>query len=335
MKYRINKQNYSDFSVFQQNRLPARSYFIPYPSRAEADAVKPKEKRYASPKVQCLNGMWDFRFYPRPADLPDTLDTDNGGFDTLDVPSCWQFRGYDKPFYVNTRYQFPYHPPVIPTEEKVGTVFSWMGCDQGVMPRWKDPGEEYNFVGVYRRFIHIDHPEQNTVISFMGVASCLDLYCNGEYVGYSEGAHNTAEFDLTSKLHEGENELVAVVHRWCTGTYLEAQDMFRNNGIFRDVLLRISEPADIRDIDARTWKAGEHYGIRLSAEVFTDTDVTFTLEGNGLSLSQAVSAKEGKAEAVFENLEVTEWNAEAPVLYTIRYETPTCCVTEKIGFRTV
>ena len=140
MKYRINKQNYSDFSVFQQDRLPARSYFIPYPSRAEADAVKPKEKRYASPKVQCLNGMWDFRFYPRPADLPDTLDTDNGGFDTLDVPSCWQFRGYDKPFYVNTRYQFPYHPPVIPTEEKVGTVFSWMGCDQGVMPRWKDPG---------------------------------------------------------------------------------------------------------------------------------------------------------------------------------------------------
>ena len=335
MKYRINKQNYSDFSVFQQDRLPARSYFIPYPSRAEADAVKPKEKRYASPKVQCLNGMWDFRFYPRPADLPDTLDTDNGGFDTLDVPSCWQFRGYDKPFYVNTRYQFPYHPPVIPTEEKVGTVFSWMGCDQGVMPRWKDPGEEYNFVGVYRRFIHIDHSEKNTVISFMGVASCLDLYCNGEYVGYSEGAHNTAEFDLTSKLHEGENELVAVVHRWCTGTYLEAQDMFRNNGIFRDVLLRISEPADIRDIDARTWKAGEHYGIRLSAEVFTDTDVTFTLEGNGLSRSQTVPAKQGKAEAVFESLDVTEWNAEAPVLYTIRYETPTCCVTEKIGFRTV
>ena len=32
---------------------------------------------------------------------------------------------------------------------------------------------------------------------------------------------------------------------------------------------------------------------------------------------------------------MTEWNAEAPVLYTIRYETPTCCVTEKIGFRTV
>ena len=82
---------------------------------AAADAVAPKQKRYASPKVQCLNGEWDFKFYPRPAELPVELDTDAVHFDKLDVPSCWQFRGYDKPFYVNIRYQFPYKPPVIPT----------------------------------------------------------------------------------------------------------------------------------------------------------------------------------------------------------------------------
>lgn len=60
---------------------------------------------------------------------------------------------------------------------------------------------------------------------------------NGEFVGYSEGSHNTAEFDVSDYIQEGENEMVAVVHRWCTGSYLECQDMFRNNGIFRDVLL--------------------------------------------------------------------------------------------------
>ena len=74
-----------------------------------------------------------------------------------------------------------------------------------------------------------------------GVASCIDLYVNGSFAGYSEGSHNTAEFDITSYIHAGTNELVAVVRRWCNGTYLECQDMFRNNGIFRDVLLRISE----------------------------------------------------------------------------------------------
>ena len=106
MKYRLNTTNYHDFATFAVNKLPARSYFIPYPGRAAADAVAPKQKRYASPKVQCLNGEWDFKFYPRPAELPVELDTDAVHFDKLDVPSCWQFRGYDKPFYVNIRYQF-------------------------------------------------------------------------------------------------------------------------------------------------------------------------------------------------------------------------------------
>ena len=335
MRYLINKKNYCDFSLWRENALPARSYFIPYPSREEADHVPPKEKRYSSSKVQCLNGTWDFKFYPRPAEVPDVFDTDAAAFDSIDVPSCWQFRGYDRPFYVNIRYQFPYNPPEIPKEEKAGRVFSWLGFDKGILPRWQDPGEEYNFVGIYRKKVRITHPEKHTVISFLGVASCLDLYWNGEYIGYSEGAHNTAEFDLTGKLCEGENELVAVVHRWCNGTYLEAQDMFRNNGIFRDVLLRISEPEDLRDIDARTWKSGEQYAVKLSAEALNDTAVTFSLEGHGLMRSETVQTKNGKAEVTFDHLDVTEWNAEAPVLYTIRYETPVGCVSEKIGFRTV
>ena len=339
MRYQLNQTNYCTFEVFEENKLPGRSYFIPYPNREAADAVSPKEKRYKSEKVVCLNGDWDFKFYQRPAELPAVLDTDSISFDTIDVPACWQFRGYDKPFYVNIRYQFPFKPPVIPTTKKVGRVFTWMGVDQAISPRWADPGEEYNFVGVYRRFIEIEeadrNPDRNYIISFMGVASCLDLYLNGEYVGYSEGSHNTAEFDLTGKLHTGRNELVAVVHRWCNGTYLEGQDMFRNNGIFRDVLLRVSEPADLYDIDAKTQKNGDTYELTLTAETFSATDVTFTLEGNGIKETRTVPSKNGIASVTFEDLNVTEWNAEEPTLYTIYYETPTCCVKERIGFKDV
>ena len=335
MKYTLNKTNYHDFAVYEWNKLPGRSYFIPYPTRALADKVTPKEKRYSSSKVQCLNGEWDFKFYPLPAELPDELDTDEIVFDKLDVPSCWQFRGYDKPFYVNIRYQFPFKPPRIPTTEKVGTVFSWLGVDQKISPRFSKPEDQYNFVGVYRRFLDIQDMEKRYVISFMGVASCLDLYVNGEYTGYSEGAHNTAEFDLTEKLHEGRNELVAVVHRWCTGTYLEDQDMFRNNGIFRDVLLRIEDPSDFWDIDAKTQKTGEGYQLTLTAYTNKDTDVTFTLSGHGVEETQTVETTQGWAQAVFKDLQVTEWNAEAPVLYDLYFETPTCCAKERIGFKTV
>ena len=335
MKYYLDKSNYSDFDTIEKNKLPGRSYFIPYPSREGADRVSLKEKRYQSEKVKCLNGDWDFRFYPRPAELPDVLDTDNVKFDTIDVPSCWQFRGYYHPFYVNIRYQFPYHPPVIPREEKVGKVFSIMGVDQKLSLRYKDPGEEYNFVGVYRKKIEIEDDDKNYVISFLGVASCLDLYVNGSFVGYSEGAHNTAEFDLTGYLEKGENELVAVVHRWCTGTYLECQDMFRNNGIFRDVLLRISEPSDFWDLDAVTKKNAGKYSLKLSAKTLSDTDVTFILEGNGITRRETVRTNEKSAAVTFEDLDVTEWSAEDPVLYNVYFETSTSCVKERIGFKSV
>ena len=278
LKYTLNTQNYQDFNIYEVNKLEPRPYFIPYPARDEADAVSPLEKRYGSSKVVCLNGKWNFAFYPRPAEIPEELDTDQISFDSIDVPACWQFRGYDRPFYVNIRYQFPYNPPVIPGTEKVGRVFSWLGCDQGVSPRLKTPEDEYNFVGIYQKYIDITDPAKNYVISFLGVASCLDLYLNGSFVGYSEGAHNTAEFDLSGKLKSGRNELVAVVHRWCTGTYLEDQDMFRNNGIFRDVLLRISDPTDFKTIGAVTKKTGSTYSLTVSAETYADAEITFTLE---------------------------------------------------------
>ena len=91
MKYTLNTTNYHDFAVFENHRLPGRSYFIPYPDRAQADAVSPKEKRYRSPKVQCLNGQWDFKFYPRPAELPAVLDTDAVAFDRSSAATTGRF----------------------------------------------------------------------------------------------------------------------------------------------------------------------------------------------------------------------------------------------------
>ena len=44
MKYRLNTTNYHDFATFAVNKLPARSYFIPYPGRATAGGC-----RYRSP----------------------------------------------------------------------------------------------------------------------------------------------------------------------------------------------------------------------------------------------------------------------------------------------
>ena len=353
-KYQINKENYHRFDIMEVNKLSPRSYFIPFENKEQADAPALKEKRYASSKVRCLSGEWDFKFYPVPSQVPDVLDTDAAVFEKLDVPACWQFRGYDRPFYVNIRYQFPYNPPEIPKEDAVGKTFCWMGSDLGIKPRWQTPENEYNFVGVYRKSLNVKEKKSRYVLTFLGVATCVDVYVNGTFVGYSEGTHNTAEFDISKLVNAGENEIVAVVHRWCTGTYLEAQDMFRNNGIFRDVLLYEMEESDIWDVDFRMKKMTEEqlgaegqdeqeeqkrgtafYRALASVILTEDATVTFTLSGNGISEKVTVKSEDKKAVAKFDKLKVEEWNAEAPVLYDLYYEIEGTCVKQRVGFKDI
>ena len=68
----------------------------------------------------------------------------------------------------------------------------------------------------------------------------FSLSCLGEQyeVGYSKGARNEAEFDITPYAKIGEtNDLTVRVYQWSDGTYLEDQDMWWLSGIFRDVEL--------------------------------------------------------------------------------------------------
>ena len=335
MKYRINKENYHRFDILEINKYVPRSYFIPFEDRSSADRCDLLSKRYASKKVRCLNGTWDFKFYPRPSEVPDELDTDTLEFDKLDVPSCWQFRGYDRPFYINTRYQFPFDPPHIPKEDKVGKVFSYHGADLGVKLRWQQPEEEYNFVGIYRLKFSVSDMTGQRILSFLGVASCVDVYINGEFVGYSEGSHNTAEFLITNYLHEGENELLAVVHRWCTGTYLECQDMFRNNGIFRDVLLYELNDTDIWDVSTCCKKTPDGYTLGVYAAVMGESPIRVTLSGHGLEIEKNIPVDAEESTVTLEGLRVQQWSAENPILYDLYVEIPGSCVKLRIGFKDV
>ncbi len=326
MRYQLEKYYYHDGTIFEVNKLPPRSYFIPYPNKESADRVSPAEKRYASPLVECLNGAWDFHFYPRPAELPDEFDTEQVVWEKIAVPGCWQFQGYDRPFYLNCRYQFPFDPPNIPREDPVDKVFSIMRTgNRG--PGYEHPKEEYNFVGVYRRFLSVEGDGQGYVISFLGVASCLELYVNGRFVGYSEGSHNTAEFDLSDYLHRGENELLAVVRRWCTGSYLECQDMFRNNGIFRDVLLR--KPCTIWDINTKTKKTETGYDLTVQVHCFGEQAVQISL------FDHSVAAQGEEIEISFRDLKVEEWTADKPMLYDLYISTGNECIKCCIGFRDI
>ena len=46
------------------------------------------------------------------------------------------------------------------------------------------------------------------------------------FIGYSQGSRNTAEFDVTEALKDGDNVLAVKVYKFCDGSYLENQDMW-------------------------------------------------------------------------------------------------------------
>lgn len=286
MKYEIKRNLHGDFSVFEQNKLPARSYFIPFSSEKELEKTDYKSERYLSDRITMLSGEWDFAYYDKLSNIPTVLDTENTSFDKATTPSTWQRTGYDQIAYINTRYPFPKKPPYIPHDVAVG---------------------------VYRKTVSLNNCARR-VITFLGVAGALAVYVNGKYAGYSEGSHNTAEFDITSISKEGENEIVSVVYKWSNGTYLECQDMFRENGIFRDCYIISQEENYINDFLFRPSKnANSTYNldIEISGEFSENTSIEIIADG---LFKTELSAK---TKTKIENLSVKEWSAETPNVYEV------------------
>ena len=144
MIYKLKeRENFKKFKVFSENRLDSRAYFIPFSSLKSAQSATTLTKRYVSDKVAVLNGEWDFKYYRSDREMPKTFDTDNVEFDTIKVPSCWQFLGYEPPFYTNIRYPFYQEPNKI-TYNKVEGDY-----DKDINGTTYKVGEkQYNSVGV-------------------------------------------------------------------------------------------------------------------------------------------------------------------------------------------
>ncbi len=316
MKYELNRANFNDFSIYELNKLEGRAYSIPYSSKELLKKTTLKNERTSSDIVRVLSGEWDFKYYSSVSQLETNFNTDAVDFDKITVPSTWQRTGYEPPVYLNCPYPFDNEPPFVPTEQPVG---------------------------VYRKLFSIDNTDKDFIISFLGVIPCIDLYINGKFVGYSEGAHNTADFDITSFVKLGENELVAVIHKWSNATFLECQDMFRENGIFRDVLLYENPKTNIFDYYLRTKKLKGGWSIDAEVTVNGETSgcqvLIEILDGKKLIASKTAPAV-NKTKIKFTSLDVTEWNAEVPKLYQtyitlIKNGADVLTIRNFTGFKTV
>ena len=266
-------RNYENLNRICENRMKQRAYYIPN-------------------NCTLLNGEWKFKFYPRDIDEEENITA----WDKIDVPSCWQARGYEKPYYTNVQYPHPVDPPYVPDE---------------------------NPLGVYEREFEIKDTQRKHYIVFEGVSSCVSLYINGKYVGYSQGSHLQAEFDISDFVTGGTNTIRAKVLKWCSGSYLEDQDFFRYNGIFRDVYLLSRPEGHIGDIDVRT------HGDMIKIAFEGEGEISL-YDGDKL-----LGKKQASANVEFKVENPILWNAEKPHLYRLVFTYKDEVIEVKTGFRTI
>ena len=312
--------------IYAINKEEGRATFIPFANSEEMKAdpayTRPWERTRSS-RYLLLNGNWKFNWVKQPSERPvDFYKTsyDVSGWKEIPVPSNWEMHGYGTPIYTNITYPIRNNPPFI----------------QG--QRGYTVEKEPNAVGSYRREFTLPAvwKDKEVFIHFDGIYSAAYVWINGKKVGYSQGSSNDAEFRITPYVKAGKNTVAVEVYRWCDGSFLEDQDMFRLSGIHRDVYLVASPKVRLRDIHLTS-----QISDRLDkAELKVKTDVhnygkkvqeatvrvsLLNTEGKPVSsfiipTGKITGGQENVCEGTTTIRDPRLWSAETPSLYTVQLE---------------
>lgn len=328
----MEKFNWENPEIFKINKEDGHAIMMPFDS--EKDALSAKESNYK----QSLNGKWKFYWQRGLKNQPENFQLtsfDDSHWDEINVPSVWQTQGYSVPYYYAST--FP-------------KAFS---RSKGKIPSIDHDMQE---IGFYRKSFTLNENfnGREIFLHFGAAKSALEVYVNGEFVGYSQGSMTPHEFNVTKVLKPGENVITAKLYRYSDGSYLEDQDMWWLCGIYREVYLFAEPKLCLRDFYFKT----------DFDDSYTDSNITLNMyinNYNNIRGKMTASAKlidsnngeillgtketelSGGNEAVTftETVKAPEkWSAETPNLYTlvmtIELDGKIICVkTYKVGFKKV
>ena len=214
---------WEDPEAVAHRRLPMRVPFVAHDSEAAALAGA----RESSPWWIPLDGEWSARRWEHPREVPATaVDPACGtdGWATVAVPGNWTLQGLgDLPHYTNIVMPWRGLPPDLPAE--IPTV-------------------------VHRRTVEIPASwhGRRTMLHVGGAESVHGVWVNGRMAGWGTDSRLASEYDISSLVREGRNEVAVVVCRYSAQSYLEDQDQWWMAGLHREVFLQSFAPVHIADV---------------------------------------------------------------------------------------
>lgn len=308
-KLKENNHWWEDPSKFNIGQTKPHVNVVPFPDLESALSGK----REDSPFYKSLNGKWKFNWVRKPADRPKDFYLNNfdvNNWDEINVPANWELEGFGVPIYVNDRYPFERNPPHIPND--------------------------YNPVGSYKTEFEI--PEnwdgRKVFLVFEAIKSASYFWLNGEFLGYNQDSKTPVEFDVSSFLKKGKNQLAVEVYRWSDGAYLECQDMWRISGIEREVYLWSAAQNHIQDFFVKAGLDENYEDGTLEVEIKTNSKKE---EVEVLLFSDEKEKNILPRKETFEEKikSPQKWTAETPNLYTLILKIGTEYLCHKIGFRQI
>lgn len=288
-----------DPEVYAVNRLDTRSDHRYCTDVSQALAFKQMDLK------QSLNGQWKFDYHENPQERNEKFyqpGQDLSGWKDVSVPGHWQFYGYDQHHYANHQYV-------------------WDGKDDILPP--EIPAE--NPVGSYVRYFELnpDLRGKQLELVFNGVDQAFYVWLNGKFVGYAEDSFAPARFDVSESIHqEGENILAVEVYKFSSATWIQDQDKFRLNGIFRDVDLYAIPEVHVQDLNLKTTLSDEYTKARIDVQLRMENPYPHSFIYKLLDKENNELAKvETREDQVrFDLEEPNLWSAENPYLYTLLIE---------------
>ncbi|MCM1543851.1 MAG: DUF4981 domain-containing protein [Ruminococcus sp.] len=284
------------------------------------DDAESAVERKQSPYKISLSGTWKFFWKKGVAELPKKFTNeafDDSAWEDIMIPGVWQFqKDYTKPWYYANSF-----PNALSRNEKK-------------IPQINVNDQE---VAAHRRSFNLPESwtQRETFLHFGAAKAGLAVYVNGEYVGYSQGSNTPHEFNITKYVKAGENQVTAIVYRYTDGTYLEDQDMWFMNGIYREVYIYSEPKQTLRDFYVTTDLINDYKDANLvidaSIRDYTEAAKSFKLEAtllyNGEEIqvgsTEIITGAGCVNKVVFKKfIEKPDlWSSEKPNLYTLLFKT--------------
>lgn len=312
-------KEWDDWRVVELNREPAHDLNIPMRDESQLTS----QSMESSPYYLSLNGIWKFHWSPDPSSAPAQFYSDGystTGWDDITVPYPWQVYGvrnsknWDKPMYTNITYPFAIDYSNFSVMTPRPSNFTY---NSSMM----------NPVGCYKRSFKLpaNWDGRDIYVRFNGAGHGYYVWVNGKFVGYAEDSYLPSEWNITSKLHSGENTIAVQVYRFTTGSYLEDQDYWRLTGIMRDVFLWSAPKTQIRDYFFRTdslsadgTEARALLDVSITGDKLGKPSFTAVIKDGGRVVAECHANKTGQFTLNFSHVTGIEpWSAENPKLYDL------------------